>query len=687
MAIEQEDNFMLKIYWNILTKAKKSNAFSSFIDTIIERGNNIFGEKFNETLMEDWSAYVDSLEEHLRPRLISYAKMYHMDPEKYKNIVKETHPNIDEQEMFINDDMLVLKDLLDLDDNEIKILQFAFMYENLGYSTSQPLVDISMDGEYKSPRALYSLLFNMSKQDITKVFKGFLFRSGFVSQNEFSKPYYSINEEIVSYFTGYKLEKETIEDKLFPTVLTSNLSTKMYPHLEKEVNIAKNVLSYSIKNKVKGTNILFWGLAGTGKTELALALGKESGFTVRSVGDISPENQEELSRTKRIVSLKLAMKIYEKRSDVILLFDEMEDITKVVKSTTDEQYSKSFINRIIETSPVPIVWTTNEIFVLGQAILRRMDYSIEFGVPNAKARSVIWKKYAKEFNLSFTKKDLQFLSHNFDIIPAAIRNAASIANSSKLTLDETVETIKNFDTLLNFGRERHFNITKNSDTPYDLSVINTDIDVKNFVKQIKKAKPRWSLCLYGPPGTGKSEFGRHLGEEVEKLILFKRASDLESMWVGETEKNIAKAFKEASQEGKILLIDEADTFFKARSSGNKSWENSKVNEILSQMETHDQPFIVTTNLFDSFDPASLRRFTFKFKFDFLKPEDAKKLFKEYFHKTAPKEILTQTFLAPGDFSNVKKKIDILNIEDENEIYKLLLEEVAVKGESKGKIGF
>lgn len=682
------DNFLSKMFYNVLRNYRNTLGFNSFLDAFVERENFKLGKNFIEAINADKQEYIDSLPEDKKNSLVSYNKFFSANKEKYLKIIKEEVPEIDDP-WDIDNNTKVLQSLLDLDNDEAKILQFGLNYESYPYQITNPLTKIAIDEEYKDIKSLYSLLFEIDKKKIGDIFKGFLFKSGFLKQSEYSRPYYYINDELSPFFADVDLDIETIEDKLFPTILESNLSTKMYPHIKKEIKIAKDILDDSLKNQLKGTNLIFWGLPGTGKTELAMALSKESKVTIRSIGDISSDSQQEMSRTQRLVSLKLAMKIYEKRNDVILLFDEMEDIINGPQTgkTEGENYSKSFINRIIETTPVPIIWTTNDIYWTGQAILRRMDYSIEFGIPNSEARKLIWKKYAKDYKLSFTKSEIDSLAHNFDIIPAAIKNAAKVTAAGNLSYEETIDVIKNFDKLVNRGHERKFTITKNSDTPYDLSVVNTKTDLNELIKKLKKAKSNWSMCLYGPPGTGKSEFGRHIAEELGKIVLFKRASDLESMWVGETEKNIAKAFKEASDSEKVLLIDEGDSFFRARSGSNKSWENSKVNEILSQMETHDQPFIITTNLFETLDPASLRRFTFKLHFDFLKPEMAKKLFKEYFKIEAPDVILKQNYLAPGDFSNVKKKVDILGIKSAKEIYELLEDEVSVKPENKGRIGF
>ena len=62
------------------------------------------------------------------------------------------------------------------------------------------------------------------------------------------------------------------------------------------------------------------------------------------------------------------------------------------------------------------------------------------------------------------------------------------------------------------------------------------------------------LCLHGPPGTGKTAFGRWLAEHLGLPLVVKRASDILDMYVGGTERNIARAFSEASEAGALLLI-------------------------------------------------------------------------------------------------------------------------------------
>ena len=109
----------------------------------------------------------------------------------------------------------------------------------------------------------------------------------------------------------------------------------------------------------------------------------------------------------------------------------------------------------------------------------------------------------------------------------------------------------------------------------------------------------------------------------------KTGAELTSCYVGVTEKLIADAFEMAQRDGALLLLDEVDSFLRDRQATRYSWEVTAVNEMLAQMERYGGYFIATTNLKDDLDPACLRRFDLKTKFDYLRPEQAVAMAKAY----------------------------------------------------------
>ena len=132
-------------------------------------------------------------------------------------------------------------------------------------------------------------------------------------------------------------------------------------------------------------------------------------------------------------------------------------------------------------------------------------------------------------------------------------------------------------------------------------------------------------CLfYGLPGTGKTEtvlqLARHTGRDIFQVNI----SEIKSMWVGESEKNIKQLFDSYQQKVKemtlapILLFNEADAIIGKRMEGAQKavekMENSVQNIILQAMETLDGILIATTNLAQNMDTAFERRFLYKINF-------------------------------------------------------------------------
>jgi len=208
-----------------------------------------------------------------------------------------------------------------------------------------------------------------------------------------------------------------------------------------------------------------------------------------------------------------------------------------------------------------------------------------------------------------------------------------------------------------------------------------------------------NLLFYGPPGTGKSELARHIAHQIDRKIICKRVSDLQSMYVGEGEKNIKQAFAEAEAEEAVLIIDEADSLLFSRDRAVRSWEISFTNEFLTQMERYRGILICTTNRLKDLDEASIRRFNLKVGFYYLKPDGNvtfyNKLLADLINAPINDKILNQLRqiddLSPGDFKIVRDKFKFHTKKDLNHqiLMKALSEESRIKNSHKMKraIGF
>ena len=150
---------------------------------------------------------------------------------------------------------------------------------------------------------------------------------------------------------------------------------------------------------------------------------------------------------------------------------------------------------------------------------------------------------------------------------------------------------------------------------------------KNIRSRMKAQKMRcgFACVFYGSPGTGKTETVLQLARMTGRDIMQVNISEVKSMWVGESEKNIKAIFdryRTQAQHAKItpiLLFNEADAVIGKRREGAESavdkMENSIQNIILQEMETLDGIMIATTNLEQNMDKAFERRFLYKIKFN------------------------------------------------------------------------
>ena len=164
----------------------------------------------------------------------------------------------------------------------------------------------------------------------------------------------------------------------------------------------------------------------------------------------------------------------------------------------------------------------------------------------------------------------------------------------------------------------------------------------------KKAGLDARIIFYGPPGTGKTLTSYSLAKSLRRQVLSFDCSKILSMYVGESEKNVRKifdTFKDLTKQSKtepILLLNEADQFLGARSSGGVNtsadqMHNQMQNIFLEQIENFDGLLIATTNLLENIDAAFSRRFNYKIEFKKPTKEQRVRLWELMLPKEAPFE--------------------------------------------------
>lgn len=446
-----------------------------------------------------------------------------------------------------------------------------------------------------------------------------------------------------------------MRDELLGEPLLSAVGPADYEHVAADRDLMTALLKGGSEKQSPGVNLLLYGPPGSGKTELAKVAARAAGLVLYAAGE-ETQLGGEADRGSRLTDLVFSNRLLQGEKGVALLFDEMED---VAVHLIRRGGSKVYLNRLLETNPVPIIWTSNELGNMDPALLRRMTLALELKRPPAAQRARIMEQMLKRHALEIPTADIQRLAHSIDATPAIMENAiraASLAGGGADTIEHVARGIMRAVT--GVGARRAVVIPA-----FDPALTTANRDLIELGDQLVGGQARaFSLCLYGPPGTGKSAFARYLAGRLGLQVLQMRASDILGMYVGQSEKNIAAAFEEARETGTMLIFDEADSLLWDRRDAQRSWEASQVNEMLTWMEEHPLPVCFTTNLMDRIDQASLRRFTFNVRFDYLDRLGLQRAWRVFFGiESPPVDGLTISNLAPGDFAKARKQAEMLGI--------------------------
>jgi SpoVK/Ycf46/Vps4 family AAA+-type ATPase len=135
----------------------------------------------------------------------------------------------------------------------------------------------------------------------------------------------------------------------------------------------------------------------------------------------------------------------------------------------------------------------------------------------------------------------------------------------------------------------------------------------------------------GPSGTGKTICAEAIAHALGRRMLKVRYTEVESMWLGETPKNVAAVFRTAREENAVLFFDEADAIASRRSTsleeGVQREMNTVVNVLLQELERFNGVVIFATNVASNFDPAFERRIRTHVLFEMPGPAEREKIWR------------------------------------------------------------
>ena len=475
-----------------------------------------------------------------------------------------------------------------------------------------------------------------------------------------------------------------------------DLSLEDYPHVRQTLSILRPWLARALAHRSRGVNVLIYGIAGTGKTQLARVLAQDAKCTLFEIASADSDG-DPVRGAQRLRALRAAQCLLARRR-ALVLFDEVEDVfdDHAVGARSTGQSHKAWMNRTLEENAAPTVWLCNAIGALDPAFIRRFDLVFELPLPPQAQRVRIVQEACGDL---LPPARVTCLADTAKLAPAIVTRAAAVAQAIRGTLGDAAagEAIEHLiaNTLQAQGCHT---LALDRSTPlpdlYDPGFTNIDADLPALAAGLREAKSG-RLCMYGPPGTGKTAAAHWIARELERPLLLRRASDLLGMFVGQTEQQIAEAFREAEREGAVLLIDEVDSFLQDRRRAQRSWEVTEVNEMLTRMEAFTGIFIASTNLVDNLDPAALRRFDLKLRFDYLTAAQSVELLARAAAQLGlaaasaddQAQIARLRTLTPGDFAAVIRQARFHPPASANALVNALAGECALKAGASTSIGF
>ncbi len=333
-------------------------------------------------------------------------------------------------------------------------------------------------------------------------------------------------------------------------------------------------------------------------------------------------------------------------------------------------------------------------------------------VPDFDARQVYWLQFLGEIGV-----DPSELAYKFKLTGGQIRDAVYTAFDLAMGRGATVPTLNDL-----YAASRAQSNRKLSDMAvkippgftWEQIVLPHDRvqqlhEICDQVRYAVQVYDRWGFkgrgsnaqgltaLFAGQSGTGKTMAAEIIAGELG-LELFKiDLSSVVSKYIGETEKNLAAIFDEATQSNAILFFDEADALFGKRSEVKDShdrYANIEIGYLLQRMETYDGVAILASNLRQNLDEAFTRRLDFLIDFPFPEEEDRLKIWQISFPQNAPLNndveigLLAQRYrLAGGNIRNAALAAAFLAAADDSSTIRMhhVLQAIRREHQKMGKL--
>jgi len=444
---------------------------------------------------------------------------------------------------------------------------------------------------------------------------------------------------------------ELFEDTVKP-VAAQDMPIDDFDHLSDNISLALTYLRVALKTRQPGAHLLIKGKSAHDGLQFARLL----------VAELAMPLLEIVGESQELVSHHTAQAICGQRAGLVLSSIALDE------AVTPQ------MARFLKTNPTPILWYVrageNSRFHadLGDdGLHEHVGLVLHLDPPDVETRRRWLNRHCGELLPESVR--LQLSAHP-RLSPRVVKQSITTLKllQPDIPLDRRAHVLEHMLTAhLQIHKKGSAN-TEHPESPskptdgYDTRFINTRERVEPLIETLRSTG-RARICLYGPPGTGKTAFAHHLSRQLGRPLHIKRCSDLLGPYVGESEEKIAAAFSQARKDKGVLLMDEVDSLLSDRTHAVRSWEITRINEMLTQLDEFPGIFMASTNRFEHLDPAVMRRFDLKLGFEPLRPDQAWELLCLHLQRAGlgpPADALSPQLsrlsqLTPGDFAVVENR--------------------------------
>jgi SpoVK/Ycf46/Vps4 family AAA+-type ATPase len=318
----------------------------------------------------------------------------------------------------------------------------------------------------------------------------------------------------------------------------------------------------------RGVLMLFYGVPGTGKTMTAHGIAQTLGKRVLNVDIPTFIANREAGRFLPGLFREARLR------DAVIFFDECETLFG------DRRQGNTLMTALLtelERFEGVAILATNLPEALDEALNRRILVKVRFPKPDREAREEIWRRHLPPEAPLADDVDIATLASRFEMTGGFIKNAVLMAVAEAVHTGGDSPQIK----MAHLEGAARAQMARPSDSDADLNMVQPKVRLADVIlpkkltgrveelitaaRNRRTVLERWgigshlsygrgiSALFYGEPGTGKTLCAEAVAAELNRPLLRASVPSLVSMYVGQTERNLARLFQEAKAHGAVLF--------------------------------------------------------------------------------------------------------------------------------------